>query len=309
MVVSILTGTSTKFGPVMKGWIYGGDRRPSWRHMFAWSFQFMDNSTSFLDFVDRQLIEAICAPEVSQMLCEVLGTSNPDGLEGSYAAFGPGCVILVYYAVGHALGMTGEDPFEYKSQGLARNKSRHELAWEAMKACILMTVGEVFRFEQSHHIRDLSLRIPALQILPGPMIKVSELLHPCIFHNQSNESQGSRGIAWDNTTLDNTPSTAPILKLPSATPQTPEMNTESLQTPPIIDPDPYASRFPRLYIYKTENGYKVSAGRMSIHKAAHTFKQGMAHGVKGTIAVGSGEERGMTEAAAEPQAAEASGKE
>ena len=187
----------------------------------------MDGSTSFLDFVDRQLIEAICAPEVSQMLREVLGTSDPDGLEASSAAFGPGCVILVYCAVGHALGMTGEDAFEYESQGLLeRNKSRHELAWEAMKARILMTVGEVFRFEQSHRIRDLSLNIPALQILPGPMIKVSELPYPCILHNQSNESQGSRGVAWDNTTSDNTPSTAPILELPSATPQTPETNTE-----------------------------------------------------------------------------------
>ena len=183
MVISVLTATSTEFAPVMKDWIDEGDRRPSRRHTFARSFQFMDGSTWFLDIVDRKLIEAICAPEVAQMLHDILGTSDPNGLDASSATFGPGCAILAYCAVGHALGISGEDALEYESQGLlGRNKSKYELAWEAMNARILLTVDAVFRFEQSHRIRDLSLNILALQILPGPMIQVSELRQPCV-HN------------------------------------------------------------------------------------------------------------------------------
>ena len=67
-----------------------------------------------------------------------------------------------------------------------------------------------------------------------------------------------------------------ILNLPSATPQTSE--TALQPTASIIDSTPpvMVSRLPVLRIYKTENGYKVSAGHVSIDKATHSSKEGVA---------------------------------
>ncbi|KAF8513224.1 hypothetical protein JB92DRAFT_3167152 [Gautieria morchelliformis] len=167
------------------------------------------------------LIESQCGSSLASLLHQSMVSSST--VNEANLAFGPGCGILSYCAIGYAMGSSGEEAFELTAQGLLfRDQLSYELAWQATRQCLTLTPIEDAQFVHSHRIPDTSIELPAIQILIGPLRQL---------HTSAAEAPNTiRGTA------DRAPTCG---------------GTSSVSSAP--------SGIPKLLIRKGENGYSVES--------------------------------------------------
>jgi hypothetical protein len=172
-VVDILTGASLQFSYLMLDWDDILGKRSHKTSDFELSFRFFGAHSRLLDAVDKFLIQSVCAVELGQLVQNGHNTITHSGLQDSNHAFGPGSAILAYHALGLEIGISGEQAYQYASQGLVtRIGLPHELAWEAMRERILITTQGETIFTRTHRVPDRSVELNSPQILPGPLLEV-----------------------------------------------------------------------------------------------------------------------------------------
>ena len=68
------------------------------------------------------------------------------------------------------MGISGEEAFELADQGLLfHDQTPYNLAWQTMQQCLTLTPIEDAQFVLSHRIPDLSIELPVIQRLSGPL--------------------------------------------------------------------------------------------------------------------------------------------
>ena len=176
VVVDILGNHSKHFAWLMSEWSEWKNRTQRSANPFTQSFIFFDSHGGhLLDRVDRHLLEALCTTELSTRLHGMFGEATANSLLASNCAFSVGSSILAYYVLGISLGVSGEQACEYDRQGLLfRPASHHESAWIAIRERILLNTKQSSQLEYTHRIPCKNLDIPEVQLLPGPLLRVSD---------------------------------------------------------------------------------------------------------------------------------------
>lgn len=184
-IIPILTNQSSDFAWLINEWRTFCENSQREANPFKKSYVFFEiHGGNIVDKVDRFLIEAMCASELSDLLYSFQpddGQSMETKLDTSNKLFGLGCSILAYHTLGISLGISGEEACEYEQQGLLFCAiCDHKQAWDALKARTLLTPQQFSRFQHSHRISCSALNIPRIEILPGPHLEVCychEFLH------------------------------------------------------------------------------------------------------------------------------------
>jgi hypothetical protein len=140
-------------------------------------YNFFRQHHCFLDPIDVYIIETSCASRVARVLRD--HHSIEDHLEQTNLAYGPGCSILGYHLLGQRLALSpGQTYLLAQQDQLHRPLSDHERAWQAMRERVFLTVQAHERFEQTHRIPDVSMKLPAVQVVSPCNAKVRKPYYP-----------------------------------------------------------------------------------------------------------------------------------